>query len=210
MSDDSTLVLATRNAGKVREFARLLGDLDVTISDLRSWKDLQLPPEDGTTYLDNARIKAAAVARATGMPALADDSGLEVDALDGAPGVHSARFAGATASDAERVSLLLQRMRGVPSEARTARFRCVLVVARPDGGTICGEGVCEGRLTREPRGDNGFGYDPVFYFPPAGRTLAQMEAAEKNAISHRARAVECLQPRLLAFLRGDSPPNSAR
>jgi XTP/dITP diphosphohydrolase len=197
-----TLVLATYSAGKAREFRRLLGDVDVVLRDLRSFGNVVLPPEDGETYFDNAHSKALTVARATNLPAMADDSGLEVDALDGAPGVFSARFAGTTAADAERVALLLDCLRDVPTSRRTARFRCVLVVALPDGRTLAQEGVCEGLLTMEPHGVSGFGYDPVFFYPPAGCTFAQMLPDDKNAVSHRAKAIEGLQPHLLDFLRG--------
>jgi XTP/dITP diphosphohydrolase len=196
-----TLLLATHNAGKVREFTRLLGDAGVVLCDLRSFAGVVLPPEDGDTYLANAQAKALAAARATDLSAMADDSGLEVDALHGAPGVLSARFAGAGASDADRVSLLLQRLRTVPAELRTARFRCVLVVAHPDGRILHCDGTCEGRLTNEPRGVSGFGYDPIFYYPPAGCTFAEMAPDAKNAVSHRAKAVENLRPHLIGFLR---------
>jgi XTP/dITP diphosphohydrolase len=207
--DCPTLLLATHNAGKVREFTRLLRGIAVVLRDLRSFTHVVLPPEDGDTYLDNARTKALAAARATSLPAMADDSGLEVDALDGAPGVLSARFAGVTASDADRVALLLQRLRDVPTERRTARFRCVLVVAHPDGRALCREGTCEGHLTTEPCGVSGFGYDPIFYYQPAGCTFAQMDPAAKNAVSHRAKAVENLRPHLLDFLR-DAPAVRSR
>jgi XTP/dITP diphosphohydrolase len=200
------LVLATRNAGKAREFARLLADVGIELLDLRSFAAVELPPEDGQTYLENARAKALAVARATGLPAMADDSGLEVDALDGAPGVHSARFAGEEASDAERVALMLERLRNVPADGRTARFRCVLVVAHSDGRTLTAEGTCEGRLTTEPRGASGFGYDPIFHYPPAARTFAEMESDAKNAVSHRANAVANLRLCLLDFVRAEPRP----
>jgi XTP/dITP diphosphohydrolase len=199
---DPRLLLATHNAGKVREFTRLLANAGVVLCDLRSCGKIVLPPEGGDTYLANAQTKALAAARATNLPAMADDSGLEVDALRGAPGVLSARFAGAAASDADRVALLLQRLRDVPTARRTARFRCVLVVAHPDGRILHHEGTCEGRLTTEPRGVSGFGYDPIFYYPPAGCTFAQMDPDEKNAVSHRANAVENLRPHLVAFLCG--------
>jgi XTP/dITP diphosphohydrolase len=199
--DCLTLLLATHNPGKVREFTRLLRDVGVVLRDLRSFGNVALPPEDGDTYLDNARTKALAAARATNLPAMADDSGLEVDALNGAPGVLSARFGGVAAADADRVALLLQRLRDVPTERRTTRFRCVLVVAHPDGRTLRHEGTCEGHLTTEPCGVSGFGYDPIFYYPPAGCTFAQMHPDDKNAVSHRAKAVESLRPHLLDFLR---------
>jgi len=194
-----TLIIATRNRGKVREFDELLAAAGM---ELRGLEDTGVPPvaEDGVTYLDNARTKALAVARFTGFPALADDSGLEVDALGGAPGVRSARFAGPGATDADNVELLLQRMASVPWERRTARFRCVIVVARADGRTLSAEGTCEGIITERPRGAGGFGYDPVFYYPAAARTFAELPAGEKNRVSHRARACERILPRLVEFL----------
>jgi len=193
MRVQGAITLASRNAGKLAELAALAG----------SRLELRLPPddarlpevaEDADTYLENALAKARAVATALGVTALADDSGLEVDALEGAPGVRSARFGGPGLSDADRTQLLLERLEGV--ERRSARFRCVLVVYR--GGEWCtAEGVLEGEITRAPRGASGFGYDPVFAVPGlGGRTLAEIAPDEKNAISHRAAAMRDLMANL--------------
>jgi XTP/dITP diphosphohydrolase len=197
---DPDLLIATANPGKLREFGELLAGVPVTLQSLIGHPDAPVVPEDGSTYLENARAKALAVARWSGRPALGDDSGLEVDALGGAPGIHSARYAGATQDSAANLVTLLAALAGVPDARRTARFRCVLVVARPDGQTLVAEGTCEGRITPAPSGSGGFGYDPVFYYPPAGMTFAALPAAVKNHVSHRARACAQLRERLLDFL----------
>lgn len=196
----SALLLATRNAGKAREFRELLAGLPLTLRDLRDFPDAPDVPEPHGTYAGNARDKALALARLSGLPTLADDSGLEVDALAGAPGVRSARFAGEGASDQDNTALLLARLREIPESSRTARFRCVLVVAHPDGRLLQAEGTCEGRIAVEPRGTNGFGYDPIFVYPPAGVTFGEMDAGEKQRVSHRAAACAALRPRLGGFL----------
>jgi XTP/dITP diphosphohydrolase len=193
------LVIATGNAGKLREYRALLADLDLELRSLDQVADAPAVEEHGDTYLANARVKAHALAAHCQLPALADDSGLEVDALGGLPGVHSARFAadaGLPSGDQANLSLLLERMRAVPDQRRTARFRCVIVVAWPDGRELVAEGTCEGLIIRVPRGSGGFGYDPVFLYPPAQRTFAELPADEKDRVSHRARAVE----RLLTLL----------
>lgn len=199
------LVLATANPGKVRELRELLAPAGVECVSLLDLPGFPRVEETGQTYLENATLKARAIATWSGLPALADDSGLEVDALDGRPGVHSAYFAGPKASDHDNVAKLLDELRGIPPERRTARFRCVLVVARPDGALLAEEGVCEGRITSEPKGEDGFGYDPVFFHPPTGKTFAQLSREEKNQYSHRARAAAKLCPKLRAFLCGDKP-----
>ncbi|HSQ00904.1 MAG TPA: RdgB/HAM1 family non-canonical purine NTP pyrophosphatase [Candidatus Dormibacteraeota bacterium] len=195
------LVAATGNAGKLRELQALLADPAIALRSLADYPELPPVVEDGDTFLANARRKAHAVARHTGLPALADDSGLAVDALGGLPGVRSARFAadaGAGRGDAANVALLLERLRGVPAERRSARFHCAVVVARPDGRELVAEGTCEGRIAEAPRGSGGFGYDPVFLF--GERTFAELSAAEKDRVSHRARAIAALRPRLKKFL----------
>ena len=144
-----------------------------------------LPEETGKTYAENALIKARAGVRATGGTALADDSGIEVDALDGGPGLYSARFGGPGLDDAGRTTLLLERLRGVPTERRTARFRCVIAIVEPDGRERLAEGVVGGRITEAPRGDGGFGYDPVFFYPPLGGTFGEIAAEAKHRVSHR-------------------------
>jgi XTP/dITP diphosphohydrolase len=186
------LLVATQNDGKVDEFKVLLTPLKIPVcfpTELGLHLDV---PEDGGTYLANARQKARAYVQASDLLTLADDSGLEVDALDGAPGIHSARYV--PGSDADRVEELLSQLQGVPEEQRTARFRCVMVVITPTGETYQAEGVCEGMIALEPEGKGGFGYDPIFYLPEYGCTMAQLPPAEKNRISHRARAVEAMLP----------------
>jgi XTP/dITP diphosphohydrolase len=181
-------LLATGNPGKARELAELLAGVPYTLVTLA---DVGLPDdveEVGVTLEENALIKARSYARRSGLTTLADDSGLEVDALGGAPGVHSKRFAGEDATDEERVAYLLQRLEGTPLEERTAAFRCVLAVAAPDGRALTREGVCRGIITDTPQGSDGFGYDPVFWVPEVGRTMAELTPSEKNRISHRARA----------------------
>ena len=187
------IVLATHNGGKRAEFAALLGDTAIALIDLRDFPHVASVAEPYDTYLENARAKALSVASATGELALADDSGLEVDALHGAPGVRSARYAGSDASDADNIALLLARLQGVKEAQRAAHFRAVLVLAHPDGRTLSVEGVCAGRITVVPCGSGGFGYDPVFFYPPAGCTFAELPAAEKNRVSHRARACAALR-----------------
>ncbi len=189
-----TILVATQNAGKQWEYRELLAPLEAEIvfpDDVGL--DLEVR-EDGATYVQNARKKAQRYADASGLTTMADDSGLEVDALGGAPGVHSARYA--AGSDADRVQALLEDLQGVSREERTARFRCVLVVVKGTGEVFHTEGVCEGVIAREPRGEGGFGYDPVFYLPELGVTMAQLSREEKNRISHRARAVAAALPRL--------------
>lgn len=190
------IVLATANPGKVVELREILGDRFELIARPEEVPDVV---EDADTFEGNARLKAMALAKATGLAALADDSGLEVDALDGAPGVRSARFAGEGAGDDANTARLLDRLRDVTAaSARTARFRCVLVLHRPDGSEIVASGACEGRIASEPSGEGGFGYDPVFVPDDGGgRTFAEMPDSEKNRISHRGRALTELV-RLLA------------
>jgi XTP/dITP diphosphohydrolase len=198
------LLVATQNPGKTREFRTLLAPLD---ADVCFPADLDLyvaVPEDGDTYAENAGQKALAYARASGLLTLADDSGLEVDALGGAPGIHSARYA--SGGDLDRVETLLAHLQGVPLERRTARFRCVVVIASPDGEVVrSAEGVCEGRIAFEPAGRGGFGYDPVFLLPEYNRTMAQLSQADKNRISHRARAIAAALPALCDLLAREAP-----
>jgi len=196
----TVLVLATNNDGKVREFRELLTDLPFVVVAARDVGVNAFPPETGATFAENARAKARFVTTFTGQPALADDSGLIVDALDGAPGVLSARFGGEGLDDRGRVLLLLERLQAVPQASRAARFIAALALSLPDGRLIESEGVLEGTIAEEPRGSAGFGYDPVFVVGHAGRTLAEMPDNEKNAISHRARALDALRPRLIAVL----------
>ena len=199
----SCLVLATANPGKVAELRALVQEWGaVEVRSLAEFAGLDLPAEDGATYAENAAIKAQAVAVATGLPALADDSGLEVEALGGAPGVHSARYAG---SDRERIARLLAALAGVTD--RRACFRAVVVLAWPDGREAQAEGVCSGSIAGSPDGGGGFGYDPVFIADDLGHTFAAATQDEKSRVSHRARAVRTLGLRLkpLALRRPGSP-----
>ena len=184
------LLLATSNRGKLRELAELLGDVPyelVSLADVGIDVDVE---ETGQTFEDNAVLKAETYRDLSGMLTLADDSGLEVDALGGEPGVHSARYAGPDATDSDRIRLLLSNLDGVPESSWTARFRCVIAVAGPGRQTKLFPGACCGRIVREPRGNNGFGYDPVFLFPELGLTMAELTSEQKNAVSHRAVAVQ--------------------
>jgi XTP/dITP diphosphohydrolase len=184
-----TLVIATGNPGKFREIAALMQDLPVLLLPLDRVGPLELPPESGESFQENARLKAVAVAAATGHLALADDSGLEVDALGGRPGVLSARYGGPGASDADRIALLLRELHTVPESRRTARFRCVIAIAEPAGPVHLAEGACEGRIGHAPRGRRGFGYDPIFEIPSLGKTFAEIDPEAKNRLSHRALAL---------------------
>jgi len=196
------LVFASNNAHKLAEVRNIWADLPLRIYGL---SDLGLElevVEDGRTFKENAFIKARAACRQSARPALADDSGLEVDALEGVPGIRSARFAGEQADAKQNNQLLLERLTGVPYEKRTARFRCVLALVIPGGEEHCWEGVCEGLIGFEEQGETGFGYDPLFIIPAYRQTLAQLGPAIKNRISHRARALEQAHPFLLNWLSG--------
>jgi XTP/dITP diphosphohydrolase len=184
------LVLATLNRVKALELIAMLADVPfevVCLSDVVP--GAALPPEDEDTYTGNALLKARTGRKLTSALTLGDDSGLEVDALDGAPGLHSARFGGPGLDDAGRCRLLLEALRGVPDDRRTARFRCVIALAHPEGSERLVEGIAEGRILTEPRGASGFGYDPLFYFPPLGRSFAELSDPEKAEVSHRGRAL---------------------
>lgn len=184
------LLIATHNRGKLIEYQAMLTDLPfelVTLDDIGIGDDVE---ETGATFAENARLKATEYARRSGLLTLADDSGLEVDALGGAPGVYSKRYAGAGKSDEARNTFLLDKLRDVPAGKRAARFRCVIVVASPDGKLWETDGTCEGEIAFEPRGAHGFGYDPVFQVAERGMRMAELPTEEKNKISHRARAAE--------------------
>jgi len=198
------LLIATNNPGKVREYEALLRGLPLTLTcPAQEGIDIRVE-ETGSTFAENARLKAVAYARASGLLTLADDSGLEVDALGGEPGPRSARYAGPGASDENRYRLLLSGLEGVPWERRTARFRCVIAVATPQGEVRTAEGTCEGIIAFEPKGKHGFGYDPVFYVLEHGQTMAELGPEVKNRISHRARAAEGARRILQELLRGVS------
>ncbi len=193
------LVFATRNRGKLAELRALLADMPI---DVLSLDDVEVPEveETETTFAGNAALKARAVNAATGLPALADDSGLEVDALDGAPGVQSARYAGVHGDDEANNDKLLAALADVPDDRRTGRFRSALALA--DGDTLLeADGTCEGRVLRERRGTGGFGYDPLFYAPELGATFAELGVGIKNGLSHRARAMKAMKPLLIEYFR---------
>jgi XTP/dITP diphosphohydrolase len=181
------IVLATNNINKVKEIKELLKDSPVEIKCLTDYGPLPTVVEDGETFEDNAYKKAYHYARVLGLPCLADDSGLVVEALDGRPGVHSARFAGENATDLEKCDKLLREMEG--KKNRKAKFECVLSLATPGGPALTWEGRCEGEITTERHGKSGFGYDPVFYYPEFGKTFAEVPMEEKNRVSHRGRAL---------------------
>jgi len=182
------LLLATSNPGKIREYRFLLDGLGYQITTLTEERIAKIVTESGNNYEQNARLKAITYAKLSQLTALADDSGLEVDALNGEPGVKSARFAGEAATDAERVSLLLAKLNSVPWERRTAHFKCVIAIANPGGRTEVCYGECHGMIAFEANGENGFGYDPIFFLPEIGKTMAELPLEMKNQISHRARA----------------------
>lgn len=196
MKDRLRLVLATGNTGKVAEMRDALAPRGVQVLSAAEVGVHDFPPEDGSSYDDNALLKAGHVVTRTGLPALADDSGLEVDALGGAPGVHSARFGGDGLSDGERIAHLLARLRRVPEAKRGARFVSVLVLATPAGDVRRFEGTCSGRILEGPRGVGGFGYDPVFFSTDLGKAFGVCSPEEKRSVSHRGRALQ----RFLAWL----------
>jgi len=190
------LLIATNNPGKVREYVTLLAGLPLTLVGLADVGITIAVPEDGATFAENALIKARAYCALSRLPTLADDSGLEVDALGGAPGVYSARYAGEGASDAIRYRKLLAELGDRPAEERAARFRCAIALVLSDGTEVLTEGTCEGVIGQGPRGANGFGYDPIFYMPALGRTMAELEPEVKDRVSHRGRAAMRLKPAL--------------
>lgn len=212
------LLFATGNRGKVREVQELLGS-SVIVESMLDHPSISLPEETGSTFAENAAIKALHAARALNVPALADDSGLMVDALNGAPGLHSARYA--AGSDGDRITKLLSALENVPDDRRRARFVCALAFVRPGSEPLITEGRVEGRIVRAPRGEGGFGYDPIFELLPeelaligaggavggAAKTMAELTSSEKGALSHRARALALMRPALARhFSLVESPP----
>jgi len=195
------ILVATRNPGKRREYAELLADIDMggeavewlTLDDVGIDTEVE---ETGETFEDNALLKAVAYAQESGLLTLADDSGLAIDALNGAPGVYSARYAGPGASDRDRYQKVLRQMEGVPVQERGARFVCVVAIATPEGETYTAEGDVGGQIDYEPKGSNGFGYDPIFHIPGLRMTMAQLPSETKNRISHRADALGKIKPTL--------------
>lgn len=195
------VLVATKNQGKLREFAEMLSDLDIewlSLGDVDVDFDVE---ETGETFRENALLKAEAYARATGMLTLADDSGLVVDGLDGEPGVYTARYGGAGLSSQERYHYLLGKLQDVEGDERSARFRCVILFMNGDGELLAeAEGVCEGRISEAPRGEGGFGYDPVFLLPEMDKTMAELPSEVKHRISHRGRALQKLVPQIRQIL----------
>jgi XTP/dITP diphosphohydrolase len=194
------LVLATRNKGKIKEIENSLPIPSLAFQSLNDFPDLPEVIEDGSSFLENALRKARTVSLSLNLPVLADDSGLEVDVLKGAPGIYSARFSGLKATDQKNNEKLLTLLQGIPEEKRTARFVCVLVFYEPSGPWVQTEGLCEGLIAAAPSGDQGFGYDPVFYLPEFQKTMAQLPLETKNRISHRARALGKMRPHLLSYI----------
>jgi len=194
VSSPPRLVVASHNPPKVREIAEILAQegLSFQVVSLADFPDVVLPPEAGATFASNAAAKARQVARATGLPAIADDSGLEVEALGGEPGVRSARYAGEEASDEDRYRKVLDLMADIPTHKRRARFRCAAAYAEPDGEVMLAEGTCPGRVARQPAGTGGFGYDPIFIPDGYSITMAQLTPDQKHALSHRGRAFRLL------------------
>lgn len=199
------ILFASRNRGKIEEIRALLAECGVTLQSLDDYPNLPEISEDGNSFLENALKKARPVAELTGETVLADDSGLEVAALDGAPGIHSARYAGDSADDEKNILKLLGDLQGVPPEEREGSFRCILVLCRPDGRYHAFDGKWEGRIAETPAGKGGFGYDPVFYLPEHGVTAAELPAGIKNRISHRAKAAG----KLVLWLQSGTDENGA-
>ncbi|MFO8031309.1 MAG: XTP/dITP diphosphatase [Desulfohalobiaceae bacterium] len=203
MHSSLQLVLASRNQGKIQEIKAILQGVKpgIQVLGLDSFPALGSIPEPGSTFQENALHKARLVAEKTGLLSLADDSGLEVDALQGAPGVYSARYSGPNAPDQKNNQKLLQELQSVPLQQRSARFVCVLAICAPGGEYSLSQGTWEGRITMQPRGDKGFGYDPLFEDPNLGKTAAELEPKEKNRLSHRAQALEDFAKKLPGFLQ---------
>ena len=196
----ASILVATTNAGKLREVRSILSFLPVQLIGLEAFPGLPEPIEDADTFEGNARLKALHYAKLTGRWTLADDSGLEVDALGGAPGVHSARYAGPQRNDAANNAKLVAELRSIPPHGRTARFRCVVALAAPGRVVATSDGTIEGRILDEPRGTNGFGYDPHFFVPEHGMTTAEMRPEQKNRLSHRGKAVSAMARRIEELL----------
>jgi len=211
MRHPTILVIATRNKGKTKEIKALLKDFPVNIKNLDDFGPIPYSEEDGDTFDENAYKKASFAARILWLPALADDSGLIVEALDGAPGIHSARYAGENATDEQRYLKLLEDMKGKSN--RKAAFECVISIAVPTGPALTYEARCEGLITTEPAGSNGFGYDPVFFYPPYNKTFAQITGEEKNRISHRGKALAELKSefdKVLIWIKQHMPVQELR
>ncbi|NRD76037.1 XTP/dITP diphosphatase [Bacillus sp. BRMEA1] len=194
------VIIATKNAGKAKEFEQIFAKRGIAVKTLLDFPEIPDVDETGTTFEENATLKAEAVSKALNKMVIGDDSGLMVDALEGRPGIYSARYAGEPKNDLNNTNKLLADLKGVQEENRTARFYCALAVAIPGQETFTVSGTCEGRILEEPRGTNGFGYDPVFYVPEKEAAMAELSSDEKNRISHRANALKKLDTVLDSFL----------
>jgi XTP/dITP diphosphohydrolase len=187
------IIIATKNKGKVKDFEVLFNERGYQVSSLLDFPEISDVEETGSTFVENAILKAEEIAEALNKMVIADDSGLSIDALDGRPGVYSARYAGEEKSDRNNIEKVLEELEGVPTETRTARFHCALALAIPNEKTLIVEGTCEGMITEKPEGENGFGYDPIFFVKEQNKTMAQLTSAEKSKISHRANALKKLE-----------------
>lgn len=192
----NTVIIATKSIGKAKEFEKLFLPLGMTVKTLLDYPELEDVEETGTTFEENAVLKAETIAKILGVMVIGDDSGLEVDALEGRPGVYSARYAGIEKNDEANIDKVLAELQDVPESERTARFCCALAMAEPGKETLTVFGTCEGHILRERRGTNGFGYDPVFYVDAEGKSMAELSSEEKNKISHRANAIKQLEKSL--------------
>ena len=196
------VIIATKNTGKAREFQALLGKKGIEVKSLLDFPNSPDVEEKGITFAENAILKAEAMARYFHTIVIADDSGLSIDALHGRPGVYSARYAGEEKNDQKNIAKVLEELKGVPFEKRTARFHFALAVAAPGRRTTVVEGTCEGYITEAPKGENGFGYDPIFYVPQKGKTMSELSKEEKNQISHRAKALAKLEKQWDEIING--------
>jgi XTP/dITP diphosphohydrolase len=187
------VIIATKNSGKAKEFERIFHAKGILVKTLLDFPEIEDVEETGTTFEENAKIKSETIANLLGKMVIADDSGLEVDALEGRPGVYSARYAGSQKNDEDNIDKVLAELNGVPESERTARFRCVLAVSQPGKKTVTFAGACEGFILTERRGTNGFGYDPIFLVQAKGKAMAELNPEEKNKISHRAMAIKKLE-----------------
>lgn len=204
------ILIGTTSPDKLREILQILGGLPVSLLKPRDQGNLPRVEEDGLTFRDNACKKALTLARHFRMSVMAEDSGLEVDCLGGRPGVHSRRYSGPEGTDAENNLKLLAELEGTPIDQRTARYRCVVALATPAEVLTIADGVCEGRITEYPVGTGGFGYDPLFFYPPFGKTFGQVDLRLKNQVSHRAKALRLFRERLFDLLKVPTPDLSAR
>ncbi|MDF2945510.1 MAG: XTP/dITP diphosphatase [Bacillales bacterium] len=193
------ILIATKNIGKIKEFKGMFESIGHNVKSLIDFPDITEIEETGTTFEENAIIKARKLSRLTGKIVISDDSGLEVDALNGEPGVYSARYAGNNKNDEDNINLVLEKLKGVPTEKRTARFICVIAVVFPTGSTETFKGICEGIITEEKKGNEGFGYDPIMYIPKLNRTMAELTKDEKNQISHRGNALRKMLDKMIIF-----------